>query len=278
MPLILMEGRMPKARSPQYPAIGLKEAVEKVTAVYNNDYQNPIPRAVAAAHMGYQSLNGKSLGVLSAVLKYGLLEGRGDDTRVSDLAVAIIAHPPGFAERVTALREAGGRPELFSELDGRFQGGKASDQALRSYLLTQKFIPTAADAAIRAYRETKQLVEVEASGYNVNDMFDAMAPARDVGEVARSAGINSLPVLYSNDSPPVPIAPGSRQPVIITWAGEKDVSGSSIAIKDDRLELAALLYDQAGVQKVIDRLTAMKTLLPEKVQKEEGDLKSTSLG
>ena len=40
---------------------------------------------------------------------------------------------------------------------------------------------------------------------------------------------------------------------------------------DDRLELAALLYDQAGVQKVIDRLTAMKALLPEKVEgTEEG--------
>jgi hypothetical protein len=47
--------------------------------------------------------------------------------------------------------------------------------------------------------------------------------------------------------------------------GEKGVSESSIAIKDDRLELAALLYDQAGVQKVVDRLLAMKALLPEKV-------------
>jgi hypothetical protein len=66
---------------------------------------------------------------------------------------------------------------------------------------------------------------------------------------------------------------------MVSWIGEKDVSGSSIAIKDDRLELAALLYDQAGVQKVIDRLTAMKGLLPEKVEgKEEGSLKSQSLG
>jgi len=30
------------------------------------------------------------------------------------------------------------------------------------------------------------------------------------------------------------------------------------------LELAALLYDQEGVQKVIDRLAAMKALLPER--------------
>ncbi|WP_315805071.1 hypothetical protein [Bradyrhizobium sp. SZCCHNS3002] len=264
---------MAKARSPQYPAIGLKEAIEKATEVYNNDYQNPIPRAVAAAHMGYQSLNGKSLGVLSAVLKYGLLEGRGDQTRVSDLAVAIIAHPPGSNERVAALREAASSPELFAELDARFQSGKASDQALRSYLLTQKFIPTAADAVIRSYRETKQLVEAESSGYNINDVFEMLAPAPSAEEAARNT-FYSQSVLHNIPTASIAtVAANSGRPTVtISWVGEKGVSESSIAIKDDRLELAALLYDQAGVQKVIDRLSAMKALLPEKaadLKKEE---------
>jgi len=262
-----------KARSPQYPAIGLKEAIEKATAVYSEDYQNPIPRAVAAAHMGYQSLNGKSLGVLSAVLKYGLLEGRGDDTKVSDLAVTIIAHPPGSSERVNALKEAASRPELFAELDARFQGGKASDQALRSYLLTQKFIPTAADAVIRSYRETKQILDTESSGFNVNEIFDKLGPVVSAEEVARSA-VPSLPVAHASDpgaAPPITANPGRLTTVTITWVGEKGVSESSIAIKDDRLELAALLYDQAGVQKVIDRLSTMKTLLPEKAPEPEKD-------
>lgn len=155
-----------KARSPGYPAIGLKEAVDKITAIYNSDYQNPISRVVAVSHMGYNGLNGKSLTVLSTLAKYGLLEGRGDDSRVSDLAVAIIAHPSGTPERAEAIKEAASKPDLFSELDGRFQNGKASDQAIRSYLLTQKFIPAAADAAIRSYRETKTLVQEDTVGYN----------------------------------------------------------------------------------------------------------------
>lgn len=156
---------MAKARSPQYPAIGLKEAVEKINLVYAKDYQNPIPRAVVAKHMGYDSLHGKALGVLSALGKYGLLEGRGDESRVSDLAVAIIAHQAGTAERATALRDAASKPELFADLDKRFNGGKVSDHAIRSYLMTQKFIPTAADTVIRAYRDTKQLVGEESGGY-----------------------------------------------------------------------------------------------------------------
>ncbi len=155
-----------KARSPSYPSISLKEAVEKAQSVYNNDYQNQIPRIVIASHMGYNGLNGKSLGVLSALSKYGLLEGRGNDNKVSDLAVRIIAHGTGTAERAEALKEAASKPELFAELDARFGGGRVSDAAIRSYLLTQKFIPSAADAAIRSYRETKDFVQAESAGYN----------------------------------------------------------------------------------------------------------------
>jgi len=160
---------MAKARSPNYPSIGLKEAIEKIDAVYRNDYQNPVPRAVAAKHMGYASLNGKSLGVLAALLKYGLLEGRGDNTRVSDLGLQIIAHAAGAPERAAAIREAAARPELFAEIDKRYPDGKGSDAAIRSYLLTQKFIPQAADNALRAYRETKQLVELELGGYGAGE-------------------------------------------------------------------------------------------------------------
>lgn len=157
---------MAKTRSPEYPAISLKEAIDRVKMIYDKDYQNRLPKQVIAEHMGYKSLSGASLPVLSALTKYGLLEGRGDETRVSDLAVALIAHPPGTPERMDALKQASVLPELFAELDGRFTDGKGSDQAIRSYLLTRKFIPGAADAAIRAYRDTKQLVEAESAGYD----------------------------------------------------------------------------------------------------------------
>lgn len=156
---------MARARSPEYPSISLKEAIDRVKMVYDNDYQNRVPREVIATHMGYKGLSGASLPVLAALGKYGLLEGRGNETRVSDLAVKILAHATGSAERIEALAEAASNPELFEELDERFPRGKGSDQAIRSYLLTNKFIPSAADAAIRAYRDTMALVEAESVGY-----------------------------------------------------------------------------------------------------------------
>lgn len=159
---------MAKARSPQYPVISLREAVEKVADIYKEDYQNPISRGVAAQHMGYKTLNGKSLGVLSALGKYGLLEGRGDNTRVSDLAVRIIAHEPGTSERGAAIQEAAAAPDLFRELSKRYPAGRASEGAIRAYLLTQKFIPSAADSVVRSYRDTLEFVATEFGEYNLD--------------------------------------------------------------------------------------------------------------
>lgn len=228
---------MAKARSPAYPAIGLKEAVENVRRIYENDYQSAIPRAVAAAHMGYKGLNGKSLGVLSALSKFNLLEGRGDNTRVSDLAVQIIAHPSGSNERWTALEIAALSPDLFVELDQRAPGGRASDQAIRSYLLTRKFIPAAADAALRAYRETMQFLEEEQPPQQM---------AQEAGTIEQTL-------------PKVQMAAGSL-PISTTVKPPTD--DFQISISSDRIVIAATLTNQAKADDLIAKLAALKPFLP----------------
>jgi hypothetical protein len=238
---------MAKARSPHYPAIGLREALEKASAAYSRDYQTPTQRDVIAGHMGYNSLNGKSLGVLSALGKYGLLEGRGQEYRVSDLAVRIIAHPLGDPERAAAVQEAASRPDLFVELDKRFAGGKASDQAIRSYLLMQKFIPTAADAAIRAYRETKQLVEEETTNYDGNASRTgretiAMPPTqhRQAGLGAPKGGGPSLAPLSTPAEGSLPF---------------------NVAITGLGVEVDGRLTTAADIDKLVQILETMKPLL-----------------
>ena len=169
---------MSRSRSPNYPQIGLKEAVQRVSGVYKRDYQASLTRDLAAERLGYSGLNGKSLAVLAALGKFGLLEGRGEETRVSDLAVRILAFSPGSAERRAALADAANRPELFVELDQRFARGQASDGAIRAWLITRGFIPPAAEAAVRAYRETKQMLEAEA------EAAPAAVPSPEPSEVA----------------------------------------------------------------------------------------------
>jgi len=175
---------MAKSRSPEYPAIGLREAVEKVRSAYSGGiYQSLVSKKALAEAMGYKSLSGASLPVLSALAKYGLIEGRAGDTRISDLAVSIIAHEPGTPERAKAIRDAASKPELFVDIDGRSHNGKTTDAAIRSYLLTRKFIPPAADAAIRAYRETKGLVEAESDGHNIPAGKQELPTSIEVGDL-----------------------------------------------------------------------------------------------
>jgi hypothetical protein len=149
---------MGRSRSPSYPQIGLREAVQRVKCVYDRDYRNSLTRGMAAERLGYSGLNGKSLAVLAALVRYGLVEGRGDEVRVTDLAARILAYPLASLERSEAVAEAARQPALFGRLDERFAEGAASDAAIRAWLVTQGFIPPAAEAAVRSYRETKQFL------------------------------------------------------------------------------------------------------------------------
>lgn len=193
--------KAPKARSPRYPIIGLKSAIDRVQRVYAEDYQNKIQTLDAAKHMGFGTLNGKTLGVISALRKYGLLDGSDGTVRVSDLALKIIAHAAGDEERRHAILEAANGPELFAAIEKKWPGGKVSDQALKSFLLTEKFLPDATDIAIRSYRETMALVEAEVVGLQLR-------PPKEEDEItpdpaaAKEPPVHTLPSMTSPPSPP----------------------------------------------------------------------------
>jgi hypothetical protein len=193
--------KAPKARSPRYPIVGLKSAIERVRLVYEKDYQNKIQTLDAAKHMGFTTLNGKALGVLSALRKYGLLEGSDGSVRVSDLALKIIAHEDGDSERAVAIAEAAKGPELFAAIEKKWPGGKVSDQALRSYLLTEKFLPDAADTAIRSYRETKELVATDAAEHSpaASELESVASSKGDLGRKPESSTDKKTPQVEVGD-------------------------------------------------------------------------------
>ena len=154
---------MAKSRSPNYPLIALDDAVEGARKVYKADYKNKVDKAVVAKHLGYGGLNGKSLGVISALLKYGLLDGRGE-LRVTDDAVVILVDQKPSQARQQAIRRAALRPALFAQLNTHFGGTMPSAENLSAYLQKNGFTPQAAGSASKSFRDTMAFVTQETDG------------------------------------------------------------------------------------------------------------------
>src|ERR1700687_1570285 len=157
---------MARTRSPNYPYIGLPAAIERVRKLYDKDHRNRMSREVVVKHLGYGSLNGISLSVISALIKYGLLESIDSDLQVSSDAVTILVDPPDSTERAQALRKAAFKPDLFGGLHKHFGGQLPSEANLLAHLQKNGFTANAAAQAARSFRETMQLVSQQAPGYS----------------------------------------------------------------------------------------------------------------
>src|SRR5437016_5983210 len=129
---------MARIRSPNYPAMSLPEAIDRIGRIHQEEQHLEAPREVMAKHLGYNSINGSSLKALSALLKYGLMaKTEGDRRRVTDLALQIL-HPRDPAERSAAIRDAAFRPALFAEIAKEWNG-IPSDANLTAYLIRRNF-------------------------------------------------------------------------------------------------------------------------------------------
>lgn len=223
-----------RIRSPNYPAIDLREAVGRMELVFERERQHTMSKDVALKGLGYSGPNGAALGTLSAVVKYGLLDRAGDSYRVSDRTVAIL-HPSTPAEKQQALREAALSPPLFAELTEQFPGGQVSDDNLRSFLIRNAFSSSAVAGVIKAFRETMQMVSFD----------EPMPPAQPS---LPAPAVNPVEVRQMQIQP---AQPATQSPFLIS------IDGNAVTVQ-------ARLDNVQAVDKLIRVLEANKLLLPEK--------------
>ena len=191
---------MARVRSPNYPAIGLPAAIERIEKLHQLQHQTPEEREVVAQHLGYSGLNGKSLKVMSALMKFGLLERVQDGRlRITDLAINIVF--PEDEDRGPAVREAAFSPSLFSEIRKRWPDHVPTDESLRAYLIRRQFSQSAIEDVIRNYRQTINLVTQESVEY------DSSAQSSEDQEVSPQQTTEVTPT-----SAPLPTLPSQGPP------------------------------------------------------------------
>jgi len=152
---------MGKMRSPNYPAVGLTEALKLSEALWAREKRTYVSPEAAVAAWGYSGMSGNARTKLGALRRYGLLdEGNEGTVRLSDLAMEIVHHPDGSPERISALKAAAVKPELFRDLYKTHL--QSSDQALRSHLITRlDFSDSGAQNVIEAFRDTISMAKLD---------------------------------------------------------------------------------------------------------------------
>jgi hypothetical protein len=152
-------------RSPNYPSIGLGEALDIARKLYKAEKRSSMSPDVAARAMGYNALHGPARSRIGALRKYGLLDNTREGVRLSELAITIL-YPPTDADATAAIREAALRPGLFRELA---ELGGASDTNLVGRLVHQGFTEAGAKAAVASYRATISLAPTPQDDYDTSD-------------------------------------------------------------------------------------------------------------
>ena len=146
-------------RSPNYPALGLREAVAKIAAIYQQDKLAAAPRNAALKAMGFEKAHGEASRVLSALKAFGLIEEADGRIKLTQRGIDIVVRTEGEQQRASALQEAAIGPEIYRELLKQYrESGLPSDTSLASELkAVKKFNPNAVEGFIRDFRDTLEL-------------------------------------------------------------------------------------------------------------------------
>jgi hypothetical protein len=169
-----------KHRSPNFPVIGLPEAVSLAQKIWDKEKRTPLSALDVAKIGGYTSISGPSRQLVSALGKYGLLEPAGKALKLSDLAIQILHGQP--REKEAALIEAGNKVALFRQLAQSH--GDASEDSLKSYLIVQlKFSEDGAKKCIKAFLSTKSIAKLNGGAkIEGDDNDDDLGDAPSVGD------------------------------------------------------------------------------------------------
>jgi hypothetical protein len=148
---------MPAPRSPSYPNISLSDAIAKASQIYQKENMSTMTPEVAAEAMGYTGINGASLKTIAALKKWGLLEGRAEDLRLTTDAQTLSIDEPGSQDYREALARSAAAPEVFGEISKQFPSG-ASERNIAVFLQKNGFQPDAASTVAKHFKETLALV------------------------------------------------------------------------------------------------------------------------
>jgi hypothetical protein len=149
-----------RSRSPRYPSHSLDQAIDFANKIYDGVHRSSTDSVTAVQLMGFAGKSGASATALGSVRQFGLIEGIGENTRISDLALKIL-EPADQTERANAINASALLPTVFSQILGRFgERLPPANEPIRAYLIRDLgFSKSGADDCLEALRATIQFAQ-----------------------------------------------------------------------------------------------------------------------
>ncbi len=190
-----------RSRSPNYPRIDLRGAVGLLEQLYPKVQRGEFSPEDAARAWGYSGSSSSVGRVTGALRQYGLLEAKkGDNARLTPIALMLVLREPESQEYRSALRQAIESPALFKELIASGRADNATG-ALRQYLVMEKdFTREGADTFIKVFRASIAFAEID-QNYNI------ALPDEDLPDGSDEAVPTAMPAADTRPSVAVPSAP-----------------------------------------------------------------------
>jgi hypothetical protein len=160
------DAKKERHRSPNYPAVGLRDAVERVRKLYSEDGRAGAPPKIAAVHIGFKAPHGQAMSVLAALKRFGLVTETNGRVAPSQAAIEILNLPESDARRQTALRDAAMGPPIYRELvDKHRTTGLPKRDVLEAELIAyQKFNPSAVKGFVSDFLDTLEYAGISVGG------------------------------------------------------------------------------------------------------------------
>jgi len=144
-----------KIRSPSFPFVGLREALDRARSFYEAEQRNAARPETAAAHWGYSAKSSGGKQTIAALRSFGLLDGD-SLVKLSGRALRILLDErEGSEERLRLVQQAALMPPVHARLWERYGAELPSAQTLRlSLILDEGFNENSVDDFLTEYRET----------------------------------------------------------------------------------------------------------------------------
>jgi len=193
------ESKKPRHRSPNYPTVGLRDAVVRMGKFYAADGKAGAPPELAAVHIGFAKAHGQAMSVVAALKKFGLVSESNGRLIPSHRAIEIVNLPESDERRQRALKDALLSPDIYRELiEAHRATGWPKDDVLERELITYKnFNPNSVKAFVAELKDSLDFAGVsDLNALDSNEENAGMAEQQHHEE----------PIVSSNPSSGLPLA------------------------------------------------------------------------